>query len=133
MSPGVLPASPDKRLLGGTLATAWRPGTGERLLHNRARPESMGTTTNIAELMPEIPTPLGWSVFAPSAELAMRRAFRSLGALNAGEVQFPLNEEDLVTSIFTVIDEHRLPLQGRRSDAGRQRNGDRRAVLLLHP
>jgi pyruvate,water dikinase len=81
-------------------ATPWIPGAGERLLDNRARPSSMWTTTNIAELMPGVPTPLGWSVFAPAAELAMRRAFHALGALNRAEVRYPADEEDLVISIF---------------------------------
>ncbi|HTK66747.1 MAG TPA: PEP-utilizing enzyme [Pseudonocardia sp.] len=82
------------------VATPWVPGRGDRLLDNRARPASMWTTTNIAELMPGVPTPLGWSVFAPAAELAMRRAFHALGALNSDEVSYPADEEDLVISIF---------------------------------
>lgn len=82
------------------VATPWVPGRGDRLLDNRSRPASMWTTTNIAELMPGVPTPLGWSVFAPAAELAMRRAFHSLGALNSDEVLYPADEEDLVISIF---------------------------------
>jgi pyruvate,water dikinase len=75
--------------------------TSSSVLTSRSDPSSYWSTTNVGEAMPGVPTPLGWSVWGPAAELGVRRPFVSLGALEPEHGVLPTREEDRVVSIFS--------------------------------
>lgn len=100
-------------LLQSRPETVWstRPGTGAPsagnpadepigVLHTRTRPDATWSTTNIGESIPGVPTPLGWSIWRPAGELAMRRTFHAIGALSAHEATLPGRDEDAMIGIF---------------------------------
>jgi len=70
------------------------------LLHAPTRPDATWSTTNLAESIPGVPTPLGWSIWYPAGELAMRRTFNSIGALSSQEAVLPARREDSLIGIF---------------------------------
>jgi pyruvate,water dikinase len=66
------------------------PTTGEGLrdpLHEPVGPDTAWHTTNIAEAIPGVPTPLGWSFWFDGLELGLRRGAAALGILAADEVR----------------------------------------------
>jgi pyruvate,water dikinase len=69
-------------------------------LHGASRPDSLWSTTNVAEAVPGVPTPLGWTFWSHAGELALRRGFRALGTLSAAEATVPDADEERIFSIF---------------------------------
>lgn len=63
-------------------------------------PNARWTTTNLAEAMPGVLTPLGWTAFGPSVELGTRRAFRLVGALRRDEARLPVDERERFINVF---------------------------------
>ncbi|MEW6471495.1 MAG: PEP-utilizing enzyme [Actinomycetota bacterium] len=63
-------------------------------------PSSYWSTTNIAEAMPGVLTPLGWSLWGPAAEWSIRAAFSASGALPRRAVLVPDRAEDRVFNTF---------------------------------
>src|SRR5262249_37605176 len=70
------------------------------LLHAPTRPDATWSTTNLAESIPGVPTPLGWSIWYPAGELAVRRTFNSIGALSSREAVLPARREASLIGIF---------------------------------
>jgi pyruvate, water dikinase len=56
------------------------------VIHGVADPGSSYTSTNLAEAMPGIATPLGWSIWGPAADHATRAPWHALGALARREL-----------------------------------------------
>ncbi|HEY2831407.1 MAG TPA: PEP-utilizing enzyme [Sporichthyaceae bacterium] len=69
-------------------------------LSNPSDPATYWSRTNVAEAMPGVLTPLGWSVWGPVCEHACRRAFAATGALPRNEIGPPDRAEDRAYSIF---------------------------------
>ncbi|MGH9034467.1 MAG: PEP-utilizing enzyme, partial [Acidimicrobiia bacterium] len=69
-------------------------------IHGRSAPTSYWSTANLAEAMPGVLTPLGWSVWGPAAEIGARAAFHSMGAIPGPERRVPGREEDRFINIF---------------------------------
>jgi rifampicin phosphotransferase len=97
----------DVLLLQARPETVWsnrpqlpEPGTAPDTLHGASRPQSWWTRTNVAETIPGVQTPLGWSVWADAGESGMRRCFKQLGALSAAEAKVPARNEDRFIGIF---------------------------------
>ena len=76
------------------------PGTGADTLHGRSRPADSWTTTNVGEAVPGVQTPMGWSVWGPAGEAGLRRAFHTIGVLDARETAVPVDSEDRIFSLF---------------------------------
>ncbi|EHB55587.1 PEP-utilizing protein mobile region [Mycolicibacterium rhodesiae JS60] len=74
-----------------------RPAT---LLHGVTHDDWTWTTTNAAEAIAGVLTPLGWSLWGRCGERAMRRIFHAVGGLPKRELEVPTNETDLVINIF---------------------------------
>jgi pyruvate,water dikinase len=72
----------------------------EGLLHAYTAPERFWSTANVGEALPGVVTPLGWSVWAPAIELAMRDTFARMGALEPRLVKMPDDPSERVLSIF---------------------------------
>ncbi len=70
------------------------------ILHHPTPAGATWSTTNLAESIPGVPTPLGWSIWYPAGELAVRRTFHSIGALSRHEAGLPAQVEDSVIGIF---------------------------------
>jgi phosphohistidine swiveling domain-containing protein len=69
-------------------------------LHGSSYAKTYWSTTNVAEAMPGVQTPLGWTMWAPICELAIRGAFAATGALPRREVIIPDRAEDRTYNIF---------------------------------
>jgi len=69
-------------------------------LHGSSYRKTYWSTTNVAEAMPGVQTPLGWTMWAPICELAIRGAFAATGALPRREVVIPDRAEDRTYNIF---------------------------------
>lgn len=69
-------------------------------LHNPSHPSTYWSRTNVAEAMPGVLTPLGWTVWGPVCEHACRRAFAATGALPKNQIAAPARAEDRAYSIF---------------------------------
>ncbi|MCA1842253.1 MAG: PEP-utilizing protein mobile subunit [Actinobacteria bacterium] len=69
-------------------------------VHGRSAPTSYWSTSNLAEAMPGVLTPLGWSVWGPASELGARDAFYAMGAIPAAERSIPPVIEDRFINIF---------------------------------
>jgi pyruvate,water dikinase len=69
-------------------------------LHGLSDPATYWSTTNVAEAMPGVQTPLGWTVWAPICELGIRTAFAATGALPRNEVRVPSRPQDRTYNIF---------------------------------
>lgn len=94
-------------LLQSRPETVWsqrhaQPSEAEPLntLHTATRASATWSTTNVGESVPGVPSPLGWSIWRPAGELAVRRTFHMIGALSAGEATLPSAEEDWLLGIF---------------------------------
>jgi len=70
------------------------------VLHHPTLDSATWSTTNLAESIPGVPTPLGWSIWYEAGELAVRRAFQTIGALSAHEATMPDRIEDSVIGVF---------------------------------
>lgn len=73
---------------------------GEDPVHGWSAPTSYWSTSNLAEAMPGVLTPLGWSVWGPAAELGARHAFYAMGAIPAADRAIPPAGEDRFINIF---------------------------------
>jgi pyruvate,water dikinase len=69
-------------------------------VHGRSAPASYWSTANLAEAMPGVLTPLGWSVWGPASELGARDAFYAMGAIPAAERASPAVETERFINIF---------------------------------
>jgi pyruvate,water dikinase len=69
-------------------------------LHNPSSPISIWSRTNVGEAIPGVPTPLCWTLWSPASELAVRGAFRRIGALERNQVLVPDRPEERLISIF---------------------------------
>lgn len=58
------------------------------------------TSVNIAEAMPGVQTPLGWTFWRDACERGIRKAFWRMGAFTAGEVQSPVSADDRFFAVF---------------------------------
>ncbi|MGH9042342.1 MAG: PEP-utilizing enzyme, partial [Acidimicrobiia bacterium] len=75
-------------------------GEAENVLHSRTRPEASWSTINLAEAMPGVATPLGWSFWGPAGELGARAPFLAMGALPAAQAAVPDDPEERVINVF---------------------------------
>ncbi|HEV8622826.1 MAG TPA: PEP-utilizing enzyme [Acidimicrobiia bacterium] len=74
--------------------------TGRTVLHQRTHPDWYWTTTNAAEAIPGVLTPLGWSLWGPCGERTMRRVFYEIGGLPKSVLEMPADERDRVIGVF---------------------------------
>lgn len=72
----------------------WNP------LHASSLPDSFWSTSNFGEAAPGVMTPLGWSVWAPTADGATREGFYRFGAITKPENAVPHDPTERVVSIF---------------------------------
>lgn len=70
------------------------------VLHNQTHPEWYWTTTNASEAIPGVLTPLGWTLWGPCGEKAMRRVFHKIGGLPASALAMPTEPRDLIINVF---------------------------------
>ncbi len=75
-------------------------GEAENVLNSRSKPDASWSTINLAEAMPGVATPLGWSFWGPAGELGARAPFLAMGALPASQAVIPDDPEDRVINIF---------------------------------
>lgn len=75
----------------------WRESN---ILHFQAGQRATWTTTNAAEAIPGIQTPLGISLVAPAGEYGFRSAFAAIGALSQSETATPAQVDDRVVGFF---------------------------------
>jgi phosphohistidine swiveling domain-containing protein len=68
--------------------------------HSSSAPDTLWTTVNVAEAIPGVITPLGWSIWGPASDLGMRKTFAAFGVLTGPEVQGPAGDHDRVMSVF---------------------------------
>jgi pyruvate,water dikinase len=73
---------------------------GDDPVHGRSAPGAWWSTANLAEAMPGVLTPLGWSVWGPASELGARAAFYAMGAVPASERAIPTADADRFINIF---------------------------------
>jgi phosphohistidine swiveling domain-containing protein len=71
-------------------------------------PNTTWSTTNVAEAMPGVLTPLNWSVWGPAAEMSIRRSFNQIGALELADVRIPSRIEERIFGVF----HGRIAIQG---------------------
>jgi pyruvate,water dikinase len=57
-------------------------------------------TTNLAEALPGVATPMGWGIWAEASDRAARTPFHAMGALPKSGLAFPERSEDRVTNLF---------------------------------
>ncbi|HEY2832608.1 MAG TPA: PEP-utilizing enzyme [Sporichthyaceae bacterium] len=69
-------------------------------LHDGDATKAAWTTRNAAEAMPGITTPLGWTVWYPPCELALRGAFCDLGGLRRDDVVLPAALDERFVGVF---------------------------------
>jgi pyruvate,water dikinase len=69
-------------------------------LHGASYPDSMWSTTNMAEAMPGVLTPLDWTVVGAIGEGAVRRGFHAFGVLPRREIELPARVEERMAGIF---------------------------------
>ena len=69
-------------------------------VHGRSAPASFWSTANLAEAMPGVLTPLGWSLWGPASELGARDAFYLMGAIPGAERRIPERVEERFINIF---------------------------------
>jgi len=70
------------------------------VLNNPAPVDGSWSTANLAEALPGVPTPLGWSIWARAADRAARAPFHAMGALRNDQFQYPARSEDRVVNLF---------------------------------
>jgi pyruvate, water dikinase len=75
-------------------------GGSNSVLHTRTHDDWWWTTTNASEAIPGVLTPLGWTLWGPCGESAMRRVFHAIGGLPRSELPAPDNSVDRMINIF---------------------------------
>ncbi|MGH8975127.1 MAG: PEP-utilizing enzyme [Acidimicrobiia bacterium] len=75
-------------------------GEVENVIHSRSAPGASWSTINLAEAMPGVLTPLGWSVWGPAGEGGARAPFSAMGALTQEESRVPDDPEERAINIF---------------------------------
>jgi pyruvate,water dikinase len=70
------------------------------LLHLPTTPDRFWSTANVGEALPGVLTPLGWSVWGPAIELALRDTFVRLGALERRRAGIPADPSERAVSLF---------------------------------
>jgi pyruvate,water dikinase len=73
---------------------AWDP------LHEPSRPDEHWSTANMGEALPGVLTPLGWTLWGPVIERAMRGSMVGMGALHNHEAAIPPTPEGRITRMF---------------------------------
>src|SRR5271155_5399704 len=69
-------------------------------LQSSSDDRSMWSRANIAEAIPGVCTPLGWTLWGDSCERSMRRAFNAIGPLGRADCGIPHREEERLISVF---------------------------------
>ncbi len=69
-------------------------------MHSTSDPATLWTTVNVSEALPGVATPLGWSVWGPALDSAVRGTFARFGVLTPHERAGPHGEHDRIVSIF---------------------------------
>lgn len=71
------------------MTSAWNPQPVESWdpIHNPSPADAHWSTSNFGEAMPGVVKPLGWSLWGPVAERAIRGAFYEMGALSNAELR----------------------------------------------
>jgi pyruvate,water dikinase len=69
-------------------------------LNHPAPPDGSWSTTNLAEALPGVASPLGWSIWARASDLAARAPFRAMGAIPESDFRYPARSEDRVINLF---------------------------------
>ena len=71
-------------------------------LNDSTGPDSHWTTANIGEAMPDVLTPLSWSLWGPTTERTNRETFRATGAFTEAELPYPVPDppDDRINKIF---------------------------------
>jgi pyruvate, water dikinase len=77
-----------------------RAGEAPSVIHCVADPGSSYTTTNLAEAMPGIATPLGWSFWGPASEYSGRLSWYALGVIPRSGTETPSDPKELLFPIF---------------------------------
>jgi phosphohistidine swiveling domain-containing protein len=77
-----------------------RHDVDESLLHEVSPTGVRWTTVNMAEVLPGVLTPLGWTFWREPCESGLRGAFADAGLLPAGEVQAPADLAGRLTGLF---------------------------------
>ena len=72
----------------------------ENPIHQISGPDTAWTTTNAAEALPGVMTPLGFTAWFGPLERGIRAAFHTLGVLTADEVDVPANIDERTSAIF---------------------------------
>jgi pyruvate,water dikinase len=70
------------------------------VLHSDTHPTWYWTTTNASEAIPGVLTPLGWTLWGPCGEHAMRRTFHRIGGLPASQLRPPADDRDRMINVF---------------------------------
>jgi pyruvate,water dikinase len=70
------------------------------VLNFSAPPDGSWATTNLAEALPGVASPLGWSIWARAADRAARAPFHAMGAIDAKDLAYPSRSEDRVVNLF---------------------------------
>jgi pyruvate, water dikinase len=73
---------------------------GFNALNFPAPTDGSWATTNLAEALPGVATPLGWSIWSTAADLASRAPFYAMGAMPARDMAYPYRSEDRVVNLF---------------------------------
>lgn len=74
--------------------------SAENPIHQKSGPATAWTTTNAAEALPGVMTPLAFTAWFPPLERGIRAAFHTLGVLRADEVDVPPSVDDRTSAIF---------------------------------
>ncbi|UXA11484.1 phosphoenolpyruvate-utilizing protein [Mycobacterium sp. SMC-8] len=93
-------ASPNGTTPHGTSAPDDALDLGRDPRHSSSAPDTLWTTVNVAEAIPGVITPLGWSIWGPASDMGMRKTFAAFGVLTGAEAQGPAGEHDRVMSVF---------------------------------
>jgi rifampicin phosphotransferase len=75
----------------------WRDAN---IMHSQAGQRATWSTTNAAEAIPGIQTPLAISLVAPAGEYGFRSAFAAIGALSHAETATPAQVDDRIIAFF---------------------------------
>jgi len=74
--------------------------TDRELLSQQSRHDSFWSTTNLAEAIPGVSTPLNWTLWGPTIEGNTRRIFRILGVLSAEDTAIPADRKQWAYGVF---------------------------------
>jgi phosphohistidine swiveling domain-containing protein len=72
----------------------------ENVLNRRSRPETVWTTVNTAEALPGVLTPLGWTFWEETIELAVHGAFYDIGAIARRDVVVHPDVDERTSTVF---------------------------------